>query len=165
MTRFRRRTRSRCSCPTCAASWSPAASPACCTPSGEPATSSAPRDLGARVRALAPVRNVSERVSATFDRLPIRPRLAGVSALLTFVILCAFALAIGSLTVERIRNHFNREVLHTANQLPSQLRITVYPFEVRTPLSDFTGDHAVIRVLTLGGAVLAQSPAQAPHFG
>jgi hypothetical protein len=38
-------------------------------------------------------------VSAAFDRLPIRTRLAGVSALLTFVILCAFALIVGSLTV------------------------------------------------------------------
>ena len=37
-------------------------------------------------------------------------RLAGVSALLTFVILCAFAVAIGSLTVHRIRSDFNREV-------------------------------------------------------
>ena len=37
-------------------------------------------------------------------------RLAGVSALLTFVILCAFAVAIGSLTVHRIRSDFNRQV-------------------------------------------------------
>ena len=50
-------------------------------------------------------------------------RLAGVSALLTFVILCAFALAIGSLTVHRIRSDFNRQVLDTAEQLPSQLSI------------------------------------------
>ena len=37
-------------------------------------------------------------------------RLAGVSALLTFVILCAFAVAIGSLTVHRIRADFNNQV-------------------------------------------------------
>ena len=41
------------------------------------------------------------RVSQSFDRLPIRARLAAVSALLTFVILCAFAVAIGSFTVHR----------------------------------------------------------------
>ncbi len=55
------------------------------------------------------------RLSASFDRLPIRVRLAGVSALLTFVILCAFAVAVGSLTVHRIRSDFNRQVLDTAN--------------------------------------------------
>ena len=54
-------------------------------------------------------------------------RLAGVSALLTFVILCAFAVAIGSLTVHRIRSDFNRQVADTANQLPTQLNIKVAP--------------------------------------
>jgi hypothetical protein len=54
-------------------------------------------------------------------------RLAGVSALLTFVILCAFALAVGSLTVERIRSDFNRQVLSTAEELPSQMAIGVAP--------------------------------------
>ena len=49
-------------------------------------------------------------VSATFDRLPIRTRLALASALLTFVILCGFALVVGSLTVHRIRSDFNSEV-------------------------------------------------------
>jgi signal transduction histidine kinase len=94
-------------------------------------------------------------------------RLAGVSALLTFVILCAFAVAIGSLTVERIRSDFNREVLDAANQLPSELKITVYPFEVKTPLSDFASkaNHSVIKILTLGGAVIAQSPQKAPSLG
>jgi two-component system, OmpR family, sensor kinase len=103
-------------------------------------------------------------VSASFDRLPIRTRLAGVSALLTFVILCAFALAIGSLTVERIRSDFNREVLETAEQLPSQLQITLYPLEFKTPLSEFTDDHAVIKVLTQGGAIVAETPG-APRLG
>ena len=53
----------------------------------------------------------AQRISAGFDRLPIRLRLAGVSALLTFVILCAFALAIGWITVHRIRADFNRQVI------------------------------------------------------
>jgi signal transduction histidine kinase len=92
-------------------------------------------------------------------------RLAGVSALLTFVILCAFALAIGSLTVQRIRADFNREVLDTAEQLPTQLRITVYPLEFKTPLSEFTDNHAVVRILTQGGALVAQAPRDAPRLG
>jgi len=94
-------------------------------------------------------------------------RLAGVSALLTFVILCAFALAIGSLTVERLRSDFNRQVEDTAEQLPSTLGITVYPLRVEPSLSDFAdrADHAAIRILTLDGTVIAQSPANAPSLG
>jgi len=99
--------------------------------------------------------------------LPIRVRLAGVSALLTFVILCGFALAIGSVTVQRVRADFNRQVLDTAEQLPSQLSISVYPFKVEPELSDFANhaDHAAIRILTLDDTVIAQSPANAPSFG
>ncbi len=109
------------------------------------------------------------RVSASFDRLPIRLRLAGVSALLTFVILCAFALAIGSLTVHRIRSDFNREVNDTAARLPSQLTFTVDAvhnrFNVTPPLADFTGDHAVIRILALEDHVIEESPRHSPSFG
>jgi two-component system, OmpR family, sensor kinase len=113
------------------------------------------------------VRGTSGRFSASFDRLPIRVRLAGVSALLTFVILCAFALAIGSLTVERIRADFNRQVLDTAEQLPSQLRISVNPLRISTPLEDFASkaDHAEIRILTLGGTVIAREPGGSPPLG
>jgi two-component system OmpR family sensor kinase len=135
-------------------------SPASCTRSGEPATSSAPR-------LPAPLRPVGERISASFDRLPIRVRLAGVSALLTFVILCAFALAIGSLTVERIRSDFNHEVLETADQLPSQLHISIDPLKISTPLEDFatSADHAEIRLFSLGQKLIGQEPAGAPALG
>jgi len=138
---------------------------ACCTRSGEPATSYVP--------SVPPgVRRTSGRISASFDRLPIRARLAGVSALLTFVILCVFAVAIGSLTVHRIRNDFNRQVTDAADQLPSQLNIAVTPpdfghVQVQPPLSDFAApaDHAIIRILTLGGTVVAAEPAKAPSLG
>jgi signal transduction histidine kinase len=99
--------------------------------------------------------------------LPIRVRLAGVSALLTFVILCAFALAIGSLTVHRIRSDFNSQVLEEAEQLPSQLHITFPPFRIEPPLSEFASkaDHTVIKILARDGSVLEQSPKLAPAFG
>jgi two-component system OmpR family sensor kinase len=112
-----------------------------------------------------------ERLTATFDRLPIRVRLAGVSALLTFVILCGFAVAVGSLTVRRIRSDFNRDVETTAQQLPKQLSIKVNPgtFQIvgiDPPLADLAQpeDSAVIRILSLGGAVIAET-AQAPSLG
>jgi signal transduction histidine kinase len=116
-------------------------------------------------------RHAVERLTATFDRLPIRMRLAGVSALLTFVILCGFAVAVGSLTVRRIRSDFNRQVADTAQQLPSQLSIKVNPrtFQIvgiEPPLEDFVSpEHsAVIRILSLGGAVVAET-AKAPNLG
>jgi two-component system, OmpR family, sensor kinase len=113
-----------------------------------------------------------QRLTAAFDRLPIRTRLAGVSALLTFTILCAFAIAIGSLTVRRIRSDFNRDVETTAQQLPKQLSIRVNPatYKIESivpPLEDLiTPPHsAVIRVLTLGGATVEQAPSSAPSLG
>jgi len=122
------------------------------------------------------VRRTAVRIPSSFDRLPIRVRLAGVSALLTFVILCAFAVAIGSLTVHRLRSDFDEQVTEAANQLPSQLSIKVasigaagsYRFlDIEPPLSDFAApaDHAVIRILTLGEAPVAEEPANAPSLG
>jgi len=94
-------------------------------------------------------------------------RLAGVSALLTFVILCGFAVAIGSLTVHRIRSDFNRQVAEAARALPSEMSITFQPFRINPPLQDLAlpSDHAVIRVLTPAGEVITQQPAKAPSLG
>jgi two-component system OmpR family sensor kinase len=110
---------------------------------------------------------VGARLSDSFDRLPIRVRLAGVSALLTFVILCGFAVAIGSLTVHRIRSDFNRQVAEAARALPSEMSITFQPFRINPPLADLAlpSDHAVIRVLTPAGEVITQQPAKAPSLG
>jgi two-component system OmpR family sensor kinase len=114
-----------------------------------------------------------ERVSVTFDRLPIRTRLAGVSALLTFTILCAFALVVGSLTVHRIRSNFNREVAAATTNFASFLRVSVtgnqaegFTLHVTNPpdLNQFaSSEHAAIRVLSISGGVLASS-AGAPEF-
>jgi two-component system, OmpR family, sensor kinase len=113
-----------------------------------------------------------QRTSASFDRLPIRVRLAAVSALLTFVILCAFALAVGWITVHRVRADFNRQVADTADRLRSELHISIgaplaHTVVIEPPLADFasTTEHAVIRIFTLGGRVIAQEPARAPSLG
>ncbi|HTB49486.1 MAG TPA: HAMP domain-containing sensor histidine kinase [Solirubrobacteraceae bacterium] len=116
----------------------------------------------------------SERVSIAFDRLPIRTRLAGVSALLTFTILCAFALVVGSLTVHRIRSNFNREVAAATTNFASFLQVSVtgnqaegFTLHVVNPsdLNQFASSgHAAIRILSISGGVLASS-AGAPNFG
>jgi signal transduction histidine kinase len=105
-----------------------------------------------------------------FDRLPIRVRLAVVSGVLTLIILSAFALAIGWITVHRIRADFNRQVADTASELRSQLSIKETlgsGLSVNPPLADFASraDHAVIRIYSLAGNVIAQEPAGAPSLG
>ncbi len=103
------------------------------------------------------------RVSATFDGLPIRTRLALASALLTFVILCGFALVVGSLTVHRIRSDFNNEVTASAEELTGLLRISVTRANqlVVTPNIDeyAAPQHAAIRViLSTSGSVIEHTP-------
>jgi len=127
-----------------------------------------PEPVASFLRRLAALRRQAiERLSASFDGLPIRVRLAGVSALLTFVILCAFAVAIGSLTVHRIRADFNRQVDSTAKALASELTIRADPLRIEPPLSVFASNanHAVVKIFARGGALLAQQPTNAPSLG
>jgi two-component system, OmpR family, sensor kinase len=118
------------------------------------------------------VAKLGARLSAGFDRLPIRTRLAVASALLTFVILCAFALVVGSLTVHRIRSDFNHEVAASASELAGLLQIGVtgsaaegFKIEVHPNLDEFAAtDHAVVRILYPSGQVL-KSTSGAPNLG
>ncbi len=101
-------------------------------------------------------------------------RLAVVSALLTFVILCGFAVVVGSLTVRRIRADFYRDVAASANNLAGLVQVDVtgnfaegFGFRVVDPpsLDKFgASEHAVIRILNPSGEVLA-STTHAPNLG
>jgi two-component system OmpR family sensor kinase len=101
-------------------------------------------------------------------------RLAGVSALLTFTILCAFALVVGSVTVHRIRSDFNREVAVSAGNLAGLLQVEVtgsyiqgFQLKVVNPpnLNHLVAsEDAVVRILNESGKVLV-STAGAPEFG
>ena len=111
------------------------------------------------------------RVSAAFDRLPIRTRLALASALLTFVILCGFALVVGSLTVHRIRADFNSEVTASADEFASLLRISVTPTSegqhlVVSPNIDAYAppEHAAIRVILSTSASVIENTPHAPEL-
>jgi two-component system OmpR family sensor kinase len=119
---------------------------------------------------LAVPRRVSARVSDLFDGLPIRTRLALVSTLLTFVILCGFALVVGSLTVHRIESDFDHEVAVSAANLGGLLRIGVTTSDTLSVQPNIDAyarpEHAVIRILYPGrnGGVLA-STSGAPDLG
>jgi signal transduction histidine kinase len=121
-----------------------------------------------------PLKRLGDRVSTTFDRLPIRTRLAGVSALLTFTILCAFAVVVGTLTVHRIRTNFDREVAVSADNLAGLLQVEVtgsyiegFKLKILNPtnLNKFaSSEDAVVRILSASGSVLV-STAGAPNLG
>ncbi len=81
-----------------------------------------------------------------------------MSALLTFVILCGFALVVGSLTVHRIRSDFNNEVKASTEELADLLQIRViHGTLVLTPnINEYAApEHAAIRViLSTSGSVI-----------
>jgi len=84
------------------------------------------------------------------------------------VILCGFALVVGSLTVHRIRSDFNREVAVSAANLAGLLQLRVTPsdtLEVQPNIDQYAApDHAFVRILYPAGKVL-QSTSNAPSVG
>jgi signal transduction histidine kinase len=119
------------------------------------------------------LKRLGARISVRFDRLPIRTRLAGVSALLTFTILCAFALVVGSLTVHRIRMNFNREVTANGDNLAGLLHPEVtggyiqgFRLNLNPSILDkfASSEGAVVRILSESGNLLA-STTKAPNLG
>jgi signal transduction histidine kinase len=98
------------------------------------------------------------------ERLSIRWRLALISSLLTFLILGAFAVVIGEVTVRRIRSDFNNQLIAARDRLQDkvqkELRFQENPFTGRitsTPLRDLddfaASENAVIRIWIQGTLV------------
>jgi signal transduction histidine kinase len=103
------------------------------------------------------------------DRVPIRWRLAFISAGLTFLILLAFALVVGKLTTDRIHSDFNRETAFGASTLAQ--RLTILPegnrLTFQPNLEELAAlNHAAIRLYNGNGVPLAggKTPG-APDFG
>jgi len=76
-------------------------------------------------------------------RLPIRLKLAAVSAVLTFSILLGFAIVVGAFTQQKLRSTFDSDLRAAAADLQSQ-------FQVRAPELDTD----LFRVAAVGGAVV-----------
>jgi signal transduction histidine kinase len=94
--------------------------------------------------------------------MPIRWRLAGGSALLTLVILCGFAGAVGGLTAKRIYEDFDQQVASAANVLSARVHYEVVTPDPRTgrfhldglvpDLDGFTpGSGTIIRIVNTEG--------------
>ncbi len=105
------------------------------------------------------------------ERLPIRWRLALVSAGLTFLILTGFAVVIGRVTASRVHSDFDNELVAAVDNLSDRVYVTaVRPaageFVPGGPnLQDFAaGGGATIRVLTGDGTIFDQTRG-APNLG
>jgi two-component system, OmpR family, sensor kinase len=104
------------------------------------------------------------------ERLPIRWRLALVSAGLTLLILAGFAIVIGGVTASRVRSDFDNELAAAVDNLSDRVFVTaVRPgqgeFVPGGPnLQDFAGGGATIRLLTADGTILDQTRG-APNVG
>ncbi|HET6509252.1 MAG TPA: HAMP domain-containing sensor histidine kinase [Baekduia sp.] len=106
---------------------------------------------------------------AVMRSMTLRWRLAALSAGLTFVVLCAFAVVIGQTTASRIRSDFRQEMNQAVDNLLSRRQL---PTEVRdgkatipeSIVSTYAApNQAVIRVLLQSGGELATTD-NAPNF-
>ena len=122
------------------------------------------------------VSSIRSAAQATFSaprQMPIRWRLAGGSALLTLVILCGFAGAVGGLTSQRLHQDFEREVRDTANLLQAKIK---YNALVSTPLGSYDLDgfepdlalyedgSTIVRIVSREG-ILLKSTEHTKDFG
>ena len=116
------------------------------------------------------IRSAAQGTFSAYRRLPVRWRLAGGSAVLTLVILCGFAVIIGTLTIARIRSDFDEQTRLAANDLSDRIQ---YKIDPRTGRPGCVGpdlgtyadaENAVIRVIRGNGQVLCQTP-KAPDLG
>ncbi len=103
--------------------------------------------------------------------MTLRWRLAALSAGLTFLVLCVFAVVIGQTTASRIRSDFRNEMTQAVDKLLTRRQLpTVWDpktGETRIPKSILgtyaAANEAVIRVLFQSGGELAATD-NAPNF-
>jgi two-component system, OmpR family, sensor kinase len=110
-----------------------------------------------------PAARARAAIERTRLRLPVRLKLAMVSAALTFMILLLFAVVVGAFTARKLHAGFDDDLRATAADL--QERIHVRPNREGEPELAVPGDivraaaagGAAVRVLDRGGRVIAQT--------
>ena len=126
------------------------------------------------------IRSAARGTYSAYRSVPIRWRLAGGSAALTFVILASFAVVVGALTNRQVRSNFDAQLGQTVNRLiardlrPGQLTVTGPTANCDTAsLASFAdAEHAEIRIFDVDGTLLcdqsgargAKSPLQTQLF-
>ena len=104
-------------------------------------------------------------------RWPVRSRIAGVSAALTFVILVAFALVVGRLVSDQLTGNFREELRTGADQVATSVRINRaldgqldVRLEDSPSLREVATNDSAVRVVDEAGVPLPDTPA-VPDFG
>jgi two-component system, OmpR family, sensor kinase len=72
------------------------------------------------------IRSAARATFSAYRTVPVRWRLAGGSAALTFVILAAFAVGVGVLTTNQLRSQFRSQVNGAASLLAGELQPAMY---------------------------------------
>jgi signal transduction histidine kinase len=104
------------------------------------------------------------------ERLSIRWRLALISAGLTFIILCAFAIGVGEATTSRIRSDFRNQLAAASDDLKNRLHIDLNVetgrYTIHPNLDAYAGaEHAVIRILNDNNGAILGTTKKAPNLG
>ena len=104
------------------------------------------------------IRSAARATFSAYRSVPLRWRLAGGSAALTFVILAAFAVVVGVLTTNQLRSQFTNQVQGAADELGNELHLKWTILQVQlacdktVSLSDYvSAEHAQIRVFDTAG--------------
>jgi two-component system OmpR family sensor kinase len=122
-------------------------------------------------------RSAARATFSAYRSVPIRWRLAGGSAALTFVILCGFAGIVGVLTTRQVRAQFDNEVRFQADELAQAVHLRWNESTLslncdQRVLRDYSNDnHAQIRIYDDTGlecsqdhVVTSATPQTGPHF-
>jgi two-component system, OmpR family, sensor kinase len=102
-------------------------------------------------------RRIFPPLVSRFTRLPIRWRLALTSAVLTFLILAAFALVVGAFTGRQVREHFDDDLRATIGDLQTRVRPAQVGADVQLvgldAVCQATAGDAALRVVRADGHV------------
>jgi two-component system, OmpR family, sensor kinase len=101
------------------------------------------------------IRSAAQATYSAYRTVPVRWRLAGGSAALTFVILASFAVVVAVFTSNEVRNQFNNDVRKVANQLanaPLLKAEALGPTCDHGVIRDYSAEGAQIRVYDIGTA-------------
>jgi two-component system OmpR family sensor kinase len=88
--------------------------------------------------------------------LPIRVKLAAVSAVLTFAILLVFAIVVGAFTQQKLRSSFDSDLRATAADLQSQFQVGGFDMTVDPTTGQMRSsiDPELFRLVAAGGAAV-----------
>ena len=98
-----------------------------------------------------------------FTRLPIRWRLAVTSAVLTFLILAAFAAVVGAFTEHQVHQHFDDDLRATIGDLQTRVRPQQFPdgsikLVGEGAITQAAAGGAALRIVAADGEVLRAVP-------